>query len=135
MARGTKTGNMDSKANRPGSGGRSSTSKEFQFVNVHFNAADQQYLRDNYEHAAVFVWEWYGDLPDGYKLSSALDKTSGRFNATLACSTPDDPNNGLILSARGATRTAALFGLAYADSIKFENLWANRNDSDEGMFG
>lgn len=108
---------------------------EFTFINVSPNAGDIQWLLDNQEDAANIVFEWIAGIPNGYKLSCAVDKQSGRFNATLACSDADDPNFARILSFRGATAADALYGLAYADLHKLEGEWGRAKGEPSSRFG
>lgn len=108
---------------------------EFTFVNVAVNTADIDWLLSNESDSQAIICEFLESLHDGYKLSCSFDKQSGRFNATLACSAPDDVNHGLILSFRGKSAVDALYGLAYADLRKLEGEWRRASDEPSARFG
>lgn len=135
MARKSK-GNQESSGTPYGAGNpRAAERVNFTFINVHFNAADQDWLCANEGEADGTILEFLSGLDDGYKLSVSFDKQSSRFNATLACSVAGDDNYGLILSSRGADPLAALFGLAYADLRKFEGQWRRSSELPGSRFG
>lgn len=135
MARKSKEGKDQNPASAYGGGTRPNQRVEFTFINVSPNAGDIQWLLDNEQEAAGIVFEWVAGIPDRYKLSCARDVQSGRFNATLACSDPDDPNYALILSFRGADAASALYGLAYADLHKLEGEWRRQSQEPASRFG
>lgn len=135
VARKPKAGTVQNTAPTYGGAPGSAKRIEFTFINVTPNAGDVQWLLDNEEAAASFVFEWIADIPDRYKLSVSRDVQSGRFNATLACSDPDDPNYALILSFRGSDAASALYGLAYSDQIKLEGQWRRAGSEPASRFG
>lgn len=124
-------GNARYGQSRQGAGERT----EFTFVNVSPNGADIDWLLANEGEAAGLIILLLTSLSRGYKLSCNFDKQSNRFNATLACSDPDDPNYALILSFRGATAADALYGLAYADLRKLEGQWRRGSEEPANRFG
>ena len=135
MARKPKADQAQSPAPYGNSTPRVSERVQFAFINVHFNANDQDWLCANESEADSTILEFISGLVDGYKLSVSFDKQSTRFNATLACSLVGDDNYGLILSSRGADAIAALFGLAYADLHKLEGQWRRLNNLPGSRFG
>lgn len=136
MARSSKSGDSNrfgDAPQKPKSGYNQSNIK--QWLSPYLDKADLNWLESNVDSMSEYVFSFLSELPVGYTLSSKFDNNTDRWLTTCICSAGDDPNNGIALTARGATRIDSLYTLAYLAAGKLEWNWVQSLLGGNGRFG
>lgn len=114
---------------------RTNQSNIKQWLSPYIDKADLDWLESNVDSMPEYVFGFLSELPVGYTLSSKFDPTSDRWLTTCICSAGDDPNEGIALTARGASRIDSLYTLAYLAAGKLEWNWTAQSLGGSGRFG
>ena len=115
-----------------GSGDKSSST----FVKAKFVRGELSDQEKVHVKAQSYVWD---DVPEhleqlveaGYKVTCSQDKYNSAFAVWITPRDEENPNHGLILSARGPTLLAALSVAFYKHYTKFDTVWPRDNEGRE----
>lgn len=92
--------------------------RDYVFVDLPLDQSEVEVFRVEYVEEEVelmrFVSGW---AASGYKFSASSDPQGSGGLATLTCREPEDPNHGMILTARASSIEKAIKLLIYLDLV------------------
>lgn len=108
---------------------------KLRWINPYLDQTDVEWLKANHLDIAVVILDFLDGLPETCNLSAKYDNKTDRWLATVIYSSDDPTYSDTAVSIRGATRSDALYALAYVVVEKYADGLPEGDAAPTGRWG